>query len=390
MDFSKLTAYLNSLDQRYGVHGLDCKIMRGHEPAYRHMTGYSDYALTKPVSENDLYDVYSCTKIVTMTAVMQLVEQGKLGLEDELTQYLPEFSGMRVAKDFPIGEWPFTWPTESSPTEPAKQPILIHQLMSMTAGLSYDVFSEPIKEMQRETDGKATTREMMRAIARMPLVSEPGTRFSYALGHDVLAAVVEIVGGEPFSEHVKRHIFDPLGAEEMYFHLTERERSRLSAQYMRNFQTGVIEPNSDMIYRLSERYDSGGAGLACSVDAYSLVLDALANGGVGASGARILKTESILAMSRNRLNAQQMQDFSKAGKIGYGYGLGVRTLVDGAQSKSPVGEFGWDGAAGAYALIDPVNHISIFYAHEIIGMIEAYSEIHPTIRDLAYEAMLGA
>ena len=120
MDFSKLTAYLNSLDQRYGVHGLDCKIMRGHEPLYRHMAGHSDYAQTKPVTRDDLYDVYSCTKIVTMTAVMQLVEQGKLGLEDELTQYLPEFAEMRVAKDFPIGEWPFTWPTQSSPTETGK------------------------------------------------------------------------------------------------------------------------------------------------------------------------------------------------------------------------------------------------------------------------------
>ena len=82
-----------------------------------------------------------------------------------------------------------------------------------------------------------------------------------------------------------------------------------------------------------------------------------------------------------------MEDFSRAGKVGYGYGLGVRTLVDGACSKSPVGEFGWDGAAGAYAVADPKNGVSIFYAHQILGMITAYSEIHPTIRDLAYEAM---
>lgn len=390
MDFSKLTAYLDTLEQAYGVHGLDCKIMRAHETVYRHMAGHSDYALTKPVSETDLYDVYSCTKIITMTAVMQLVEQGRIGLNDELSKYLPEFANMQVASDFRIGEWPFAWPTLSSPLVPAKNPILIHELMSMTAGLSYDVFSKPIKELQRETNGKATTREMMRAIARMPLVCEPGTRFSYALGHDVLAAVVELVGGEPFAQHVQRHIFAPLGAKEMYFHPSESEKARLSAQYMRNFNTGEIEQNSDMIYRLSERYDSGGAGLSCSVDSYSLVLDALANGGVGATGLRILKPESILTMSQNRLNDQQMEDFSKTGKIGYGYGLGVRTLIDNSHSKSPEGEFGWDGAAGGYALIDPVNQISIFYTHEIIGMIAAYNEIHPTIRDLAYEALLGA
>ena len=82
-----------------------------------------------------------------------------------------------------------------------------------------------------------------------------------------------------------------------------------------------------------------------------------------------------------------MADFSRAGKIGYGYGLGVRTLVDASHSNSPVGEFGWDGAAGAYALADPKNGVSIFYVHQILGMITAYSEIHPAIRDLAYEAM---
>jgi len=390
MDFTKLTAYLDSLEQAYEVHGLDCKIMRGHETVYRHMAGHRDYALSIPVSETDLYDVYSCTKIITMVSVMQLVEQGRILLDDPLAKYLPEFSDMQVATDFPIGEWPFAWPTLASPLTPAKHPILIRDLMSMTAGLSYDVFSEPIQEMKRESGNQANTREMMKAIARMPLVAEPGTRFSYALGHDVLAAVVELVGGEPFSLHVKKHIFDPLGATEMYFHLSDSEKSRLSAQYMRDFETGVIAPSSDMVYRLTDRYDSGGAGLTCSVDSYSLVLDALANGGVGATGLRILKPESILAMSENQLNEQQLNDFSKAGKIGYGYGLGVRTLIDSSKSKSPVGEFGWDGAAGAFALVDPTNQISIFYAHEIIGMLAAYSEIHPTVRDLAYEAMLGA
>jgi CubicO group peptidase (beta-lactamase class C family) len=175
----------------------------------------------------------------------------------------------------------------------------------------------------------------------------------------------------------------------MYFQVPERETHRISAQYMQDFNTGVIAPHSGNIFRLSDEYESGGAGLTCTVDAYSMVLDALANDGVGATGARIITPESIRIMSKNWLNNQQLDDFKKSGKVGYGYGLGVRTLIDGSVSKSPVGEFGWDGAAGAYALIDPVNHISIFYAHEILGMITAYSEIHPSVRDLVYEAVQG-
>ena len=387
MDFTKLESYLNTLEEKYEVHGLDCKVMKEHKTIYRYMTGHSDYELNSPVSENDLYDVYSCTKVITMTAVMQLVEQGRIGLYDLLEKYLPEFADMQVATDFQIGEWPFKWPTLASPLVPAKNKIFIHDLMSMTAGLSYDVASEVIQEKKRATGNKAGTREMISAVARMPLICEPGTRYSYALGHDVLAAVVEVVSGMTFGQYLEKYIFDPLAIKEMYFQVPESEKHRLSAQYLRDMKTGVIAPHSGMIFRLSDAYESGGAGLTCTVDAYSLVLDALANNGEGATGARILKPESIRTMSKNWLTDQQLEDFKRSGKVGYGYGLGVRTLIDSASSKSPVGEFGWDGAAGAYALIDPFNHISIFYAHEILGMITAYSEIHPTIRDLVYEAM---
>jgi CubicO group peptidase (beta-lactamase class C family) len=387
MNFTKLGTYLNTLEEKYEVHGLDCKVMQEHKTIYRYMTGHSDYTLKVPVSENDLYEVYSCTKIITMTAVMQLVEQGRIGLYDELEKYLPEFGDMQIATDFRIGEWPFKWPTLASPLVPARNKILIHDLMSMTTGLSYDVASEVIQEKKRETGNKAGTREMIETIARMPLLCEPGTRFSYALGHDVLAAVVEILSGMTFGQYLKKNIFDPLAITELYFRVPDSEKYRISAQYMKDMVTGVIAPHSGMIFRLSDAYESGGAGLTCTVDAYSMVLDALANDGVGATGVRILTPESIRTMSKNWLTDQQLEDFKKSGKVGYGYGLGVRTLIDGTHSKSPLGEFGWDGAAGAYALIDPINHISIFYAHEILGMITAYSEIHPTIRDLAYEAV---
>ena len=173
----------------------------------------------------------------------------------------------------------------------------------------------------------------------------------------------------------------------MYYQVPVGEEERLAAQYAKDWNTGKIKPDQTMIYRLTKNYESGGAGLCTTVDEYTKVIDALANGGVGANGNRILKAETITLMSRNWLNEQQLKDFAKTGKTGYGYGLGVRTLIDGTKAKSPVGEFGWDGAAGAFSLVDPVNHICLYYAHQILGMLEAYHEIHPTIRDLAYEAM---
>ena len=103
MAFEKLTEYLDSLGENYGVPGLDCKVMKDHQVLYRHSAGYSDFLGKRPVFGNELYDLYSATKVVTMLAVMQLVEQGRLGLEDELSQYLPEFSQMKVADTFDTG-----------------------------------------------------------------------------------------------------------------------------------------------------------------------------------------------------------------------------------------------------------------------------------------------
>lgn len=387
MDFSRLTAYLDALEETYGVHGLDIKITREHETVYRHMAGHSDYARKTPVSGRDLYNIYSASKVITMTGVMQLIEQGKIGLDDPLEKYLPEFAHMQYAADFKMGEFPFRWPDEHSRLVPAQNPMRIHDLMSMTAGMSYDLASAPIRKVVEETNGEATTRQIVAAMAQMPLLCEPGTRYSYALGHDVLAAVAEVVTGMTFGAYMKQNVFEPLGITEMYYHVPKGEEHRLSAQYAKDWDTGEIKRDESMVYRITKNYDSGGAGLCTTVDEYSKVLEALANGGVGGTGNRILKPESILTIGRNRLTQQQLADFSRTGKVGYGYGLGVRVLIDGSKAKSPVGEFGWDGAAGAFALIDPTNHIGIFYTQEILGMMEAYSEIHPTLRDLVYEAM---
>lgn len=387
MDFSKLTAYLRTLEERYGVHGLDLKVQKEHETVYRCMLGCSDYDRRTPVSGRDLYDIYSATKVVTMTGVMQLVEQGKIGLDDPLEKYLPEFAEMRYAAGFRLGDFTCPWPAEDAPLLPAKNKMRIHDLMSMTAGMSYDVEAAPIRRVVEATHGEAGTRQIVAAMAAMPLLCEPGTRYSYALGHDVLAAVVEVVSGETFGAYMRRNVFEPLGIGEMFYQIPAAEKHRLSAQYAKNWTTGEIQPAAGMRYRITAGYESGGAGLTTTVDEYCKVLEALANGGVGGTGRQILTPASIALMSRNWLTDAELADFAKSGKKGYGYGLGVRTLIDASCSRSPVGEFGWDGAAGAFALVDPVHHLSMFYAHEILGMMEAYSEIHPTIRDLTYEAL---
>lgn len=388
MSFERLTEYLESLKDSDDIKGLDMIVKKEHKVIYRHKQGYNDYDCIRPVSENDLYYLYSCTKIATMTACMQQVEAGRIKLDAPVSEYLPEFAHMKVADNYVLGDFG-NMPSQSSPAHPAEKPILIRDLMTMTAGLSYNTSSEPIMELKKKSGNKASTREMVRAIAQMPLLYEPGDRHAYSLGHDVIAAVIEAVTGQRFRDYVLEHIFKPLGEEDVYFHLREEDRGRLADQYSCDFKTGEKSRHKGNAFELTEEYDSGGAGLIATVDGYSALLDALACGGVGANGNRILSKESIEAIKTPRLNAVQLDDFTMKGMFrpGYNYGLGVRVLVDGAKAKSPVGEFGWDGAAGAYALMDSKNGISLFYAQAILGLRGVYSDIHPRIRDLVYECM---
>ena len=388
MGFERLTAYLDSLESVYGVPGFDVKITRDHETVYRHMGGCSDYARKKPVNGQELYFIYSASKVITMTAAMQLIQQGKMGLDDPVEKYLPEFARMQVADTYQLGQWPPCYPGPDAPCHPARTPITLRMLMSMTAGLNYDTAGEPILRLRQETGNRASTRAMMGAIAQMPLLFEPGTHYSYSLGHDVMAGVIEAVSGMTYGEYLKKNIQEPLGIRELYFHLDETQRPRLAAQYTGVAGSDDIVPTEQTNrYCLSDGYESGGAGVICTVDAYSAFIEALANGGTGRTGNSILTPEGIARLSENQLTPSQLLEFQAPWNRQYGYGLGVRTVIDPEHSESPLGEFGWDGAAGAYALIDPVNHVSLFYAQEILGMLRVLSEIHPRLRALLYEAL---
>ena len=389
MNFEKLDQYFHALGKNYGIHGADLKVMKDHQVIYRSSFGWKDYEQTIPVSANDLYNVYSCTKVITMTAAMQCVEKGLFSLDDEAGKYIPTFDSMTVSEEC----WPFRFPNFKMPSRadkqhPAPTKVTIRQLMSMTSGLTYDLRSEGIREVL-EKHPQAETLAVATAIGTMPLLFDPGTHWSYSLGHDIVAAIIEVVTGMKFRDYLKENIFDPLGLKDMYMQVPEEGKDRLAAQYACDWTTGEIKV-ADMgnQYRLGSEYDSGGAGLCCTVDDYSLVIDALASEGIAYNGYRLLTMDSINAMRKQELIPAAQEDYTRGGvHRGYGYGLGVRTLIDPSTSKGPVGEFGWDGAAGAYNMIDPDNHVSVYYAQQVLGMAKSYAEIHPSIRDLVYEGL---
>ncbi|MBR1586059.1 MAG: beta-lactamase family protein [Clostridia bacterium] len=366
MEFARLTAYLESL-RKENVPQCDLTVWVDHQQVYRHFTG--------GLTGRETYWLHSATKVATATAALQLVEGGKLRLSDPVMDYLPAFGHLTVA--------------ENDAPRPAKTVMTVEHLLAMQGGMDYDFEAPAVRRVMAEHHGDATTRQIAQAYAEKPLAFNPGRGFRYSLCHDVLGAVMEAAAGKPLSQLMQEQVFSPLGIEDLTFHPTKAQLDRL-APYFTIDEAGSLRPLPQGLNEVCSmpRYESAGGGLMGSVDSYILLADALANGGVGKNGRQILSPAAIDDMRRDRQTGPAKEDFKRVRhKKGYGYGLGVRTLIDPASSRSPLGEFGWDGAAGAWVMMDPDHRIAAFYAQHVFNYSRTYYEFHPAIRDLIYEGL---
>lgn len=374
MDFSRLTAYIDTLPT-VGVPGCDLAVYRDHEQIYRHAAGHRDAEGTQPMRGDETYCLYSCTKVFTTCAAMQLIERGLMNLDDPVADYLPAYAHLTVK--------------DGDGVRPAKRVMTVRHLMSMQSGLDYVLDSPALRRAIAELGPDATTRQLVEAKAGDPLLFEPGTDFMYSLSHDALAAVSEVVSGLRFGEYLKQNIFDPLGLHTVGFRLSEADQARLCAQYLFDPEQNrpVLQHGDINNYRLTPNYESGGAGLYSDVKDYITFADALASGG-SRDGVRLLSPEMMQLWSANQLGPVARRSFDAWNRRGYSYALGVRTRVDTSiAGRGQIGEFGWDGAAGAWAMIDPVNHLSAYFAMHVRSYGYSYDVIHPTIRDLIYRGL---
>ena len=372
MNFDRLTEYLDHLPRNI-VPGCDLVVWAEHRPVYRHFAG--ERAPGQPMTGHETYWLYSATKVMTMTLTMQMVERGALRLSDRVADYLPAFGRLTVQ--------------DGETVRPARTELTLEHLMAMQGGLDYDRDTPAIRRTIEAHGDGVTTVQLSESFAEKPLHFDPGMGYLYSLCHDVVGAVLEVVAGKPLGALAREQLFEPLGIQNMSFHPNAAQRDRMAMEYSLT-EDGRLIPavNRPNPFSVFPHYDSGGGGLMGDVDSYILLADALANDGVGANGVRILTRASIDDMRTNRQHGTSMDDFRRLlHKHGYGYGLGVRTLIDPTTSKSTVGEFGWDGAAGAWTLMDVDRHIAAFYAQHVLGCNQAFYEYHPRIRDLIYEGM---
>ena len=371
MNFGLLRSFADRIPSISGTPGGGLAVWREHQELFRYTFGVRDPETGEPMTGDELYFFYSATKPITCVAILQLFERGLLGLNDPVSEYLPEYALVKVKR-------------ENGELTPPKRPITIRHLLTMTSGMDYNLLSRAVLDAVKRADGNPTTREVVRALSETPLSFDPGDRWQYSLSHDVLAAVVEVVSGMTFSSYIKKYLFDPLGMTESGFHAEEFDLSRFPVPYRDTPAGKCVRTKKENTLSLGRNYESGGASLISSVGDYIRFTDAMANGGVGLTGARILHPGTIDLMRENA-TGDFLETYCTFGAQmdGYGYGLGVRTLISKSRgaSLSPLGEFGWDGAWGTYLVIDPVNKLSLVYAEQR-GTDKAI--IHPRLRNLTY------
>lgn len=323
-----------------GVPGFDLVIYKDGECLLRYIRGYSDPKNKIKMNGKERYNIYSCSKPITCTAALQLMEKGMFSLEDKLSDYMPEFKEMTVLTD--------------EGCKKAKNPVLIKHLFEMTAGFSYNCSSSELKKAYEETNGKCPTREVMKYLAKEPLLFEPGERWEYSLCHDVLAALIEVITNEKFENYVKKNIFDVAGMTDSTFILPEEEIETITPQFRYEKDKAVDIGKHISTYKLGSEYASGGAGCISTVDDYIKFLEALRTH-------KLIKEETLNLMITDRLTPEQKTTYWTSGT--HGYGLGVRC----PKGDEKYIDFGWGGAAGAYLAVDVKNAISIYYGTHIMA-----------------------
>ncbi|WP_257454954.1 serine hydrolase domain-containing protein [Archangium lipolyticum] len=335
--------------------------------SYVKAIGHLDREKGAALREDALFRIASMTKPITSVAVMMLVEEGKLGLDEPISKYLPEWQNVQVLAAPP------STPGGSYSTVPAQTPITVKQLLTHTSGISYRFMGPPLGPLYQQagiTDGfehtSLTLADQSRALAALPLEHQPGAAYSYGLNTDLLGYLVEQVSGVPLDRFFQERLFTPLGMKDTYLFPPEDKATRMPALYRRaasgalervpetgtNVVEGFFTYAPDFQTTGNKGFRSGGAGLVSTASDYSRFLQMMANGGE-LGGVRLLKKETVEQMTRNQIG-ELRADF-----VGTGFGLGFAVQEDPAlvEKQGPVGSYFWSGIFKSHAWVDPQNKL---------------------------------
>ena len=359
-------------------------IARDGQLVYAKSFGWQDREKKIPMRNDSIFRLYSMTKPVVSVAAMTLVEEGRLGLQEPVSKYIPEFKNMKVGVE-----------SKDADGKPvltlvdAKRQITVQDLLRHTSGLTYGVLGAPnaVKKMYNDAEifsQKWVLADFCRALAKLPLQFQPGTTWEYSHSTDVLGRVVEVVSGQTLDVFLAERIFEPLKMVDTAFQVPPEKQNRM-AQPMPDVYTGKM-PELIIDFGKPQTFFAGGHGLVSTAGDYLRFAQMLANGGE-LEGARILGPRTVEYMTSNHVNAQIDKGPTFLPGPGYGFGLGFATRIDRGQSEWPgsPGDFYWAGYAGTYFWVDPEEElVPVLMTQEPVR--RQYFRIQ--LRNLVYQSII--
>ena len=349
-----------------------------------------------PMPADAIFRIRSETKPVTGVAMLILYDEGKWKLDDPVSQYVPEFANLRVAK----------MDAEGRPVlSPISRPPTMRELMTHTAGFAYGIADDPSSPADQayyraNVLQSESLDQLVRKVSDLPMFAEPGTLWRYSVAADIQGYIVEKLSGQSLPDFMQSRIFQPLGMTDTAFYVPDAKLGRLAALYDAD-ATGKLVPAVEGGWRDITKLPaapSGGGGLVSTAQDFARFAQMILNGG-DLDGVRILEPETVALMRLNQLppsftvttngtaNVLQPSQRPFPFALGMGYGLDVAVAVDPAASGAPVGAgtISWGGSAGTWFWIDPTN--DLFF----IGMIQRLggvgSGLDATTRTLVYQAL---
>ena len=357
------------------------------------MSGQIDMAKKLAMREDAIFRLYSMTKPVTAVALLMLMEEGKIALDDPVARFLPGFANLGIFAGGNLGAFL---------ASPNTRPMKVVDLLRHTSGLTYGFLNRTNLDAAyrklhiAEAGSEGGLPGMIADLEKLPLEFTPGEMWNYSVGLDVAGYLVELISGQRFSDYLRARILAPLQMHDTDFVVPASKRDRLATcYYIREGKMAVFDDAQNSIYAQPPQLESGGGGLAGTASDYLRFCRMLLNGGE-LDGARLLSPKTVKLMTSNHLpGGRTMTEmmpltgtFNESGYAGVGYGLGVAVTEDVAATGLPgtAGEYSWGGAAGTYFFNDPKEDLAVVFMTQVLFAPDRI-KLRRDLRSLVYGAM---
>jgi CubicO group peptidase (beta-lactamase class C family) len=376
---------INDWVKKGWVSGTVGLIIRNGKIVYYKSAGYNDMANKSAMKKDDIFRIASQTKAITSVAVMMLYEEGKFLLDDPISAYIPAFANETVLDKFNEKDSTYT-------TIPAKRQITVRDLLTHTSGLGYaQIGSKEANAIYAKSNITAgldvsgdKLSDAVNRLGKLPLMHQPGERWTYGLNVDVLGDLVEIWSGMSLDEFFRVKIFEPLGMADTYFNVPENKAGRLVNMYSED-SLGVLQKLSgaalggDVNYPLRKKdYFSGGAGLSSTGYDYAVFLQMMLNGGTY-NGKRILSRNTVRMMTMNQIGDLGLGDDK------FGLGFAIVSEKGSAANPSQPGTYSWGGAFKTSYWVDPKEKMIVVFYRQLLNT--SHGELADKFKVLAYQAL---